>query len=69
LQNQAQISGIVLSGGRSLRMGENKAFIKIQGLPIIQRITSLFNQLFNEVIIVTNEQSCLEILMRKYMPT
>ena len=37
-------------------MGENKAFIKIDGVPIINRICDLFKELFQEVIIVTNQQ-------------
>jgi molybdopterin-guanine dinucleotide biosynthesis protein A len=49
------ITGIILSGGKSLRMGQNKAFIKIEGVPIINRISALFKELFEEVIIVTNE--------------
>ena len=36
-------------------MGENKAFIEIGGVPIIQRIYTLFKELFQEVIIVTNQ--------------
>lgn len=36
-------------------MGQNKAFIKIEGVPIINRISALFKELFEEVIIVTNE--------------
>jgi len=40
----------------SIRMGENKAFIQIEGVPIIQRIYDLFRKLFQEVIIVTNEK-------------
>lgn len=50
------ISGIILSGGKSKRMGQNKAFIKINGIPIIQRIYNLFKKLFEEIIIVTNEK-------------
>lgn len=50
-----KITGIILSGGKSRRMGENKAFIEIEGVPIIQRIYSLFKELFQEVIIVTNQ--------------
>jgi molybdopterin-guanine dinucleotide biosynthesis protein A len=50
------ITGIILSGGQSLRMGENKAFIKIDGIPIINRIHSVFKKLFQEVIIVTNQK-------------
>jgi len=36
-------------------MGKNKAFIKIDGVPIIQRIHNLFKTLFSEILIVTNE--------------
>jgi molybdopterin-guanine dinucleotide biosynthesis protein A len=49
------MTGIILSGGKSRRMGENKAFIEIEGVPIIQRIYTLFKELFQEVIIVTNQ--------------
>jgi len=37
-------------------MGENKAFLQIEGVPIIQRIHDLFKELFQEVIIVTNQK-------------
>lgn len=50
------LSGIILSGGKSIRMGRNKAFIEIDGKPIIHRIQSLFEKVFNETIIVTNQK-------------
>jgi len=37
-------------------MGENKAFIDIEGVPIINRIHNLFKELFQETIIVTNQK-------------
>lgn len=37
-------------------MGENKAFIQIDGVPIIHRIYNLFKELFQEIIIVTNQK-------------
>ena len=37
-------------------MGRNKAFIQIEGVPIIKRIYDLFKELFQEVIIVTNQK-------------
>ncbi len=37
-------------------MGENKAFIRVGGVPIIKRIYDLFKELFQEVIIVTNQK-------------
>ena len=50
------MAGVILSGGKSIRMGKNKAFIQVEGVPIIERIHNLFRELFQEVIIVTNEK-------------
>jgi molybdopterin-guanine dinucleotide biosynthesis protein A len=50
------ITGVILSGGKSLRMGEDKAFIRIEGTPIIERILLLFQGLFEEVIIITSQK-------------
>jgi molybdopterin-guanine dinucleotide biosynthesis protein A len=50
------MTGIILSGGKSVRMGENKAFIEIDGVPIVHRIYNLFKELFQEIIIVTNQK-------------
>jgi len=50
------ITGIILSGGKSKRMGENKAFIEIDGIPIIYRIYNIFKRLFNEIILVTDRK-------------
>jgi len=36
------ISGVILAGGKSRRFGSNKAFIQVQGLPLVQ---FMFNQL------------------------
>ena len=37
-------------------MGENKAFIEIEGAPIIHKIYNLFKELFREIMIVTNQK-------------
>jgi len=37
-------------------MGQNKAFIQVEGVPIIRRIYDLFRELFQEVIIVTDQK-------------
>jgi molybdopterin-guanine dinucleotide biosynthesis protein A len=50
------MTGVILAGGKSIRMGKNKAFIQVEGIPIIERIHNLFRELFREVIIVTNEK-------------
>ena len=55
-QSKTKMTAIILAGGKSIRMGANKAFILIDGVPIIARIQTLFKELFEEVIIVTNQK-------------
>jgi molybdopterin-guanine dinucleotide biosynthesis protein A len=47
-------TGIILAGGKNLRMGQNKAFLKVHGQRIIDRTKSIFVDLFDEVLLVTN---------------
>jgi molybdenum cofactor guanylyltransferase len=47
------MTGVILSGGKNTRMGENKAFIRVGGERLIDRTVRLFRGLFQEVIIVT----------------
>jgi molybdopterin-guanine dinucleotide biosynthesis protein A len=49
------LTGIILAGGKNIRMGENKAFIRVQGQRIIDRTAELFHEIFEHVILVTNE--------------
>jgi len=48
------MTGIILAGGRSDRMGQNKAFLSLDGRTLISIVGDLFRRLFPEVIIVTN---------------
>lgn len=48
------MTGIILSGGRNTRMGENKAFLRVGGERLIDRTVRLFRELFREVVIVTS---------------
>ena len=48
-------TGVILSGGLNTRFdGENKAFIRVGGRRIIDRILDVFSDLFDEIILVTN---------------
>lgn len=49
-----KMTGIILAGGKNLRMGVNKAFLEIKGQRIIDRTQRIFKELFAEVILVTN---------------
>ncbi|MBW2561746.1 MAG: NTP transferase domain-containing protein [Deltaproteobacteria bacterium] len=43
------MTGIILSGGKNARMGENKAFIRVDGERIIDRTIRIFRELFDEI--------------------
>jgi len=50
------VSGVVLAGGRASRMGgRNKAFAAVGGEPIVARTLRVFDELFDQVIIATND--------------
>lgn len=46
------MTGVILSGGKNTRMGENKAFLRVGGERLIDRTVRLFRRVFREVIIV-----------------
>ncbi len=49
------MTGIILAGGQNRRMGgKNKAFLVIDGKPLIERILAVYRKLFREILIVTN---------------
>jgi molybdopterin-guanine dinucleotide biosynthesis protein A len=49
------ITGIILAGGKNSRMGTNKAFLKIDGTRLIDNILAVYQKIFSEIIIVTND--------------
>ncbi len=60
------ISGVILAGGKNTRMaGRDKAFIKINGKAIVLRILDIFQDIFEEVWIITNTPERYWFLKRK----
>ena len=56
------ITGIILAGGKSSRMGEDKSFILFLGRPLIEVLIDKISPLFSDLIIVTNKPQ----LYKKY---
>lgn len=50
----SNITGIILAGGKSTRMGKNKSLLKIDELTVIERVIRLMSSIFNDVILITN---------------
>ena len=49
------MTGIILAGGKNSRMRTNKAFLKIDGTCLIDNILAVYQTIFSEIIIVTND--------------
>jgi molybdopterin-guanine dinucleotide biosynthesis protein A len=49
------MTGIILAGGKSRRMGRNKALIDSGGVPLFERVYRVIKEIFSEIIIVTND--------------
>lgn len=47
-------TGVILAGGENRRMPVTKAFIRINGMKIIERNVKIMESLFQEIYIVTN---------------
>ena len=48
------MAGIVLSSGENQRMGTDKAFLNVDGMPMIEHILRELKSIFDKIIIVTN---------------
>lgn len=48
-------AGIILSGGKNIRMGTNKAFLKVEGERLIDRAVRILGDVCDEILVVTNE--------------
>ncbi|MGA9291295.1 MAG: molybdenum cofactor guanylyltransferase [Ignavibacteriaceae bacterium] len=61
------ITGIILSGGKSTRMGENKSMMKIGNKTIIEHVKVQMESLFSKIILITNDPVEYEFLnLEKY---
>lgn len=49
------VTGLILCGGKSKRMGRPKAFLPYAGRTIVEHLVNRFTHLFDEVLLVANE--------------
>ncbi len=56
------MSGIILCGGLSKRMGRKKAFLPFAGKTLIEHMHDLMSEIFSEVILVSNNPDDYEHL-------
>ncbi len=56
------MTAVILAGGKSSRMGSNKAFLKLNGKTFIELQIELLRKMFDEIIISANSPSEYEYL-------
>lgn len=62
------ITGAILAGGKSTRMGEDKAFMTVRGMTIIEFLYREMTSVFERVIIISNEPEKFLFLNAEVFP-
>lgn len=50
--SRPDITGVILVGGKSLRMGKDKAFLEFSGKPLLERVLEIFRESFHRILLV-----------------
>ncbi len=62
------VTGIILAGGASRRMGRNKALISLAGQPLVSRVVEALQPLTSEILLVTNDPAAYRFLNLPMVP-
>ncbi len=62
------IAGVILAGGASSRMGSNKALLLHEGGRIIEKVYRVLAELFEEVLLVTNNPELYQFIPCRKVP-
>jgi molybdenum cofactor guanylyltransferase len=52
------ITGVILAGGQSRRMGQDKRFLEWEGITFLDKVCLKMDELFDEVLLVTAREDC-----------
>jgi molybdopterin-guanine dinucleotide biosynthesis protein A len=58
------VSAAIMAGGKSKRMGQDKAWIELDGEPLIKRVADVLDEVADEVLIVANDPKYARLGLR-----
>ncbi|NLZ92871.1 MAG: NTP transferase domain-containing protein, partial [Firmicutes bacterium] len=50
-----KMTAVILAGGNSSRMGQNKLFLPLGDKPIVAHLISLLQSIFTQIVVVTDQ--------------
>lgn len=63
---KAETAVIILAGGRSSRMGEDKSLLKIEGKPLLEKVLSVAQEVTSEIIVMLAEKQNIPPFVKKF---
>jgi len=61
-ETESELGGIVLAGGRSSRMGREKALLEWEGETLVQRAVRLLRMVCRDVLVVTASEAIRQVV-------
>jgi molybdenum cofactor guanylyltransferase len=68
LSKVSDISGVLLAGGKSSRMGRDKVLLDLHGTPLIEFVAETLNQVFDQVIVSAIDIQTYQFLGLEIVP-
>jgi molybdenum cofactor guanylyltransferase len=56
------VTGVILAGGKSSRMGRDKALLKLHGRPFVAHVASMMQTAFDRVVLIANDPALYHFL-------
>ena len=66
MKEYKNITGIILAGGKSTRMGTDKGFVSFKNKTFIEHIITAIQPLVDEVIIISNQEDYDQFGLKRY---
>lgn len=68
MRKRSDILGVILAGGKSSRMGTEKALLLLEGIPLVQHVARTLASIFRDVAIIGGDRRKFDFLNLPMIP-